>query len=182
RLIRSDKDMWLEDLGSANGTFLDGQRIRRAKIDPSQTLSFGSYAVRLDLARGAIQRSYRGDILLQAENLRVEVKSGQRTTRILDGISFTLYPTEFMGLMGPSGSGKTTLLMSLIGYLKPTYGRTLINGDDLSLNYDRFRGAIGYVPQDDIIHHQLTVYEALYYTAKLRLPPDTSDEEIERRI
>ncbi|QED27888.1 FHA domain-containing protein [Microvenator marinus] len=182
RLIRAHGELWLEDLDSANGTFVDGKKIKRAKIDPENTVSFGSYAVRLDMARGAIQRSYKGDILLQAENVRVEFKSGKSVARILDGISFTVYPTEFMGLLGPSGSGKTTLLMSLIGYLKPTYGRTLINGDDLSLNYDRFRGAIGYVPQDDIIHHQLTVYEALYYTAKLRLPPDTSDEEIERRI
>lgn len=182
RLIRSNGELWLEDLDSANGTFVEGQRIKRAQVDPEQMLSFGSYAVRLDMARGAIQRSYRGDILLQAENLRVEIKAGASKVRILDGISFTVYPTEFMGLMGPSGSGKTTLLMSLIGYLKPNYGRTLINGDDLGLNYDRYRGAIGYVPQDDIIHHQLTVYEALYYTAKLRLPPDTSDEEIERRI
>ncbi len=182
RLIQSQGEVHLEDLGSANGTFIDGKRIKRAKLEPDQTISFGSYAVRLDLARGAIQRSYKGDILLQAENLRYDVKDGKQTRRILDGISFTVYPTEFMGLMGPSGSGKTTLLMSLIGYLRPSYGRTLVNGDDLTLNYNRYRGAIGYVPQDDIIHNQLTVYEALYYTAKLRLPPDTTDEEIERRI
>lgn len=182
RLVRSDGETFIEDLGSANGTFIDGNRIRRARLEPDQTISFGSYAVRLDLARGHIQRSYRGDILLQAENIRVEIKTGKETLRLLDGISFTVYPTEFMGLLGPSGSGKTTLLMSLIGYLKPTYGRTVVNGDDLRLNYDRYRGAIGYVPQDDIIHRELTVYEALYYTAKLRLPPDTTDTEIEDRI
>jgi ABC-type multidrug transport system ATPase subunit len=182
RLVRGKEVVWVEDLDSANGTFIDGHRIRRQKLAEGQTLSFGSYAVRLDLASGSIERSYRGDVLLQAEHLRVDLGSGKLSKRILDGISFTVYPTEIMGLLGPSGSGKTTLLMSLIGYLKPSNGRTLVNGDDLTLHYDRYRGAIGYVPQDDIIHRELTVYEALYYTAKLRLPPDTSDEEIEGRI
>lgn len=183
RLVRAEGGLYIEDLGSANGTFIDGDVIEgRTLIEAGQTISFGSFAIRLDLARGHIQRSYRGDILIQAEHLRVEVKSGGRKKQILDGVSFTAYPTEFVGLLGPSGAGKTTLLMALIGYLKPTYGRTLVNGDDLSQTYDRYRGAIGYVPQEDIIHGQLSVYEALYYTAKLRLPPDTSDKEIDARI
>lgn len=183
RLVRSNDALLIEDLGSANGTFIDGVKISQpTPLDPSKTISFGSYAVRLDLARGHIQRSYRGDILLQAENLRVEVPANPAPKRILDGVSFTAYPTEFIGLLGPSGAGKTTLLTALIGGLKPTYGRTLLNGDDLAKNYDRYRGAIGYVPQDDIMHSELTVFEALYYTAKLRLPPDTTDLEIERRI
>ncbi len=182
RIVRGDEGVFLEDLGSANGTFVDGKRVERVALEPGQTISFGSYAIRLDLARGTIQKSYRGDILLQAENLRVEVDAGEHKKRILDGVSFTVYPTEFVGLLGPSGAGKTTLLMALIGYLRPNYGRTLVNGDDLTTHYDRYRGAIGYVPQEDIIHHELTVFEALYYTAKLRLPPDTSDEEINQRI
>lgn len=183
RLLRADDGLFIEDLGSANGTFIDGDRITgRGQLDAGQTVSFGSYAIRLDLARGHIQRSYRGDILLQAEDIHVDVESGDGPKRILDGISFTAYPTEFAGLLGPSGSGKTTLLMALIGYLQPTKGRTILNGDDLVHNYDRYRGAVGYVPQEDIIHRELTVYEALYYTAKLRLPPDTSDLEIDRRI
>jgi ABC-type multidrug transport system ATPase subunit len=80
--------------------------------------------------------------------------------------------------MGPSGAGKTTLMLALNGYLPPTQGRTLVNGADLYQSYAAFRGNIGYVPQDDIIHSQLTVWEALYYTARLRLPSDTSHKEI----
>jgi ABC-type multidrug transport system ATPase subunit/ABC-type multidrug transport system permease subunit len=182
RLVRSGENWVLEDLGSANGTFFDGEKVDRLELRPSQTISFGTYAVRLDMQRGTLQKSYRGDILLQAENIRVELGPKGRKTQILDGISFTAYPTEFVGLLGPSGAGKTTLMMALIGYIRPTYGRTLLNGDELSSHYDRYRGAIGYVPQEDIIHSELTVYEALYYTAKLRLPPDTTDQEINRRI
>lgn len=183
RLVRSEGSLYLEDLASANGTFIDGDRIKdRTVLEAGQTVSFGSYAIRLDLARGHIQRSYRGDILIQAENISVDVATVEGKRTILDAVSFTVYPTEFVGLLGPSGAGKTTLLMSLIGYTRPTKGRTLVNGDDLSKNYDRYRGAVGYVPQEDIIHRELTVYEALYYTAKLRLPPDTTDVEIDRRI
>ena len=182
RLIRKDGQIFVEDLASANGTFVNGERVGRREITPQDTVSFGTYAVHIDLARGALQKSYRGDILLQAEHIRVDVPSPKGPKRLLDGISFTAYPTEFVGVMGPSGAGKTTLLMSLIGYLRPTYGRTLLNNQELISHYDRYRNAIGYVPQEDIIHAELTVFEALFYTAKLRLPPDTNSQEIARRI
>ena len=183
RLIRRDKQFFVEDLGSANGTFVNGERVGRALLTPEDTLSLGTYSVRLDLARGALQKSYQGDILLQAEHLRVDVTDEQGgMKRLLDDISFTVYPTEFVGIMGPSGAGKTTLLMSMIGTLRPNHGRTMLNGDDLGAQYDRYRNTIGYVPQEDIIHDELTVYEALYYAAKLRFPPDTSSQEIAARI
>src|SRR5690606_5809976 len=85
-------------------------------------------------------------------------------------------------LMGPSGAGKTTLLLTLNGYLPPTAGQVRINGEDLYSIYDALRGSIGYVPQDDIVHPELTVYEAVRYSAKFRLPPDYSEDEIDRRV
>ena len=85
--------------------------------------------------------------------------------------------------MGPSGSGKTTFLLALNGYLPPQTGRSLINGQSLyTASYNKFRNSIGYVSQDDIFHPELTVFEALYYTAKLRLPIDTTETEINARI
>jgi ABC-type multidrug transport system ATPase subunit len=84
--------------------------------------------------------------------------------------------------MGPSGAGKTTLLLTLNGYLPPTAGQVRINGEDLYAIYDALRGSIGYVPQDDIVHPELTVWEAVRYSAKFRLPPDYSEEEIARRV
>jgi ABC-type multidrug transport system ATPase subunit len=73
-------------------------------------------------------------------------------------------------------------MMALCGYLPPSQGRSRINGQDLYQSYNAFRGNIGYVPQDDIIHQELTVWEALYYSAKLRLPPDTRRSEIDAII
>jgi ABC-type multidrug transport system ATPase subunit len=87
-----------------------------------------------------------------------------------------------IALMGPSGAGKTTLLLTLNGYLPPTSGVVRINGEDLYSIYDNLRGSIGYVPQDDLVHPELTVFEAVKYSAKFRLPPDFSEEEIDARV
>jgi ABC-type multidrug transport system ATPase subunit/ABC-type multidrug transport system permease subunit len=72
--------------------------------------------------------------------------------------------------------------LTLNGYLPPTSGQVRVNGEDLYLIYDALRGSIGYVPQDDIVHPELTVFEAVRYSAQFRLPPDYSDEEIDRRV
>ena len=82
--------------------------------------------------------------------------------------------------MGPAGAGKTTLLKAINGYTPPADGQVLFNGEDLYANQEQFRLQVGYVPQDDILHPQLTVEEALYYTARLRT--DLRDDEIQARI
>jgi ABC-type multidrug transport system ATPase subunit len=175
----------IRDLGSINGTFVNGQRIKIAKVTSEDLISFANFRLRLDPTAGVARKDYHGDIMLQAERITVHVpdrKSPGGYKTILDEVSFTAYPTEFVGLMGPSGAGKTTLMLALNGYAPPVAGRSLINGYDLYANYNSFRGNIGYVPQDDIIYRELTVFESLYYTAKLRLPPDTTDEEITAKI
>ena len=93
---------------------------------------------------------------------------------LLDHVSFKALPGDMIALMGPSGAGKTTLLLALNGYLPPTSGQVRINGEDLYHIYDALRGSIGYVPQDDIVHPELTVFEAVKYSARFRLPPDYS--------
>ncbi|HEU5480416.1 MAG TPA: ATP-binding cassette domain-containing protein, partial [Candidatus Tumulicola sp.] len=66
--------------------------------------------------------------------------------------------------------------------MPPSGGQVRVNGEDLYLIYDALRGSIGYVPQDDIVHPELTVFEAVKYSARFRLPPDYSEEEINRRV
>ena len=87
---------------------------------------------------------------------------------ILSGnINFTILPNEIIGLLGPSGSGKSTLLKSCCGLIKPSHGNSLLNSKSLYQNINDLRNKIGYVPQDDIIHQDLTVEKAVYYSAKL---------------
>jgi len=179
KLVHTKDGFILQDLGSSNGTFVNGRRITSCYVTPNDTISFGSFVFKLTSDLKHIERrDYRGDIRIDADE--ITVVAGNRT--LLDKISLSIFPSEFVGLMGPSGAGKTTLLLAFNGYSIPKSGCSLINGESLYENYDSFRGSIGYVPQDDIIHPELTVYEALYYTAKLRLPSDTTDKEISALI
>lgn len=97
-------------------------------------------------------------------------KKGGR--RILSQISFAVAPGSFVGLLGPSGSGKSTLLKACCGLERPSQGSVRLNGEDLYKNLGKWRYLLGYVPQDDIIHHELTVQQAIDYAARLRLAPD----------
>lgn len=100
----------------------------------------------------------------------------------LQQMSLEIAEKSFVALMGPSGCGKSTLLKCLNGDSPATYGEVYINGLSLIDNYELVKKSIGYVPQDDIIHKELSVYKTLYYAAKLRLPDGTSQKEIDRRI
>ncbi len=88
---------------------------------------------------------------------------------------------KMLGIMGASGSGKTTLLNVMSGMAKPTRGYIYINANDLHEESDLVKGIIGYIPQDDLLIEELTVYENLYYSTKL-VYKSLSEEEIENKV
>jgi ABC-type multidrug transport system ATPase subunit/pSer/pThr/pTyr-binding forkhead associated (FHA) protein len=195
-LHQSGAELFIEDKGSQNGTFVRGQRIpanQRIAVSHGEKVFIGPMPLRLQSAAREVAMviedavSWEGRPLYEIEawDLVLEVpdrdRSGQKKV-LLDHVSFKALPGDFIALMGPSGSGKTTLLLTLNGYLRPTAGQVRINGEDLHSIYDALRGSIGYVPQDDIVHPELTVWEAVRYSAKFRLPPDYSEDEIDRRV
>src|SRR6185503_9066080 len=93
---------------------------------------------------------------------------------ILSDVSLSLPPGSFTALIGPSGAGKSTLLTALAGVRPASRGHVLLNGVDLYQHFDSLKAGLGYVPQDDIVHRELSVTRSLEYTARLRLPADTS--------
>ncbi len=101
---------------------------------------------------------------------------------LLDEISLVIRPREFVCLLGPSGSGKSTLLSALSGRAAADNGSVLLNGKDLYTHFEALKQDIAVVPQKDVLHDSLAVGQALWYTAKLRLPPDTSQLEIEQSL
>jgi len=179
KLSRQGAQLVLEDLGSTNGTYVNGRRIQTPVIvKPGDVIALGSYMFTLTAGGALEKRDYRNNVTVEACSITVEVPR----RRLLEDVSLTIFPGEFVGLMGPSGAGKTTLMNVLNGYTPPSGGEVYLNGQSLYGNYAQFSIYLGYVPQDDIIHRDLTVYQALYYTARLRLPGDFSESEIKNRI
>lgn len=109
-------------------------------------------------------------IRLKAE--QISQKKGGKL--ILNGLTFNIAPGLFVGLLGPSGSGKSTLLKSCCGLDKPQ-GKIRWNQQDLYADLSQWRQKMGYVPQDDIIHADLSVEKAVTYAARLRLAPDLKE-------
>ncbi|MGD2035991.1 MAG: ATP-binding cassette domain-containing protein, partial [Bacteroidales bacterium] len=95
----------------------------------------------------------------------------------LRNISFSEGHGRLIGIMGASGAGKTTLLNVLSGIERPTKGEVIINGLNLHEDKEKLEGVIGLIPQDDLLIEELTVYQNLYYNAKLCFK-DKSENEI----
>jgi ABC-type multidrug transport system ATPase subunit/pSer/pThr/pTyr-binding forkhead associated (FHA) protein len=195
-LHKVGNDLFLEDRSSANGTYVRGQKIppgQRVRVSNGEKVFFGPMPLVLQFEANDVavvvedSDQWAGKPLFEIEawDLVMEVPDrdnpGAQKT-LLDHVSFKALPGDFIALMGPSGAGKTTLLLTLNGYLPPTAGQVRVNGEDLYAIYDNLRGSIGYVPQDDIVHPELTVWEAVRYSARFRLPPDYSEDEIDRRV
>ena len=106
-------------------------------------------------------------VAIETRGLGKTVQGGKR---ILSGISFDVRPGELVAIVGGSGAGKTTLLEALAAVRPGTEGTVLFDGVSLYDNLDDFRGVLGYVPQDDIIHVELPLERTIRYAARLRLP------------
>lgn len=119
---------------------------------------------------------------LKAINISRAVKVNGHEKYILDDTTLQIKPCEFIAIVGGSGSGKSTLMNCLNGFDKPTTGSVLVNGVDLYSNYEVLKNVIGYVPQQDIVHENLTLYQMLLYVAKLRMSPDSTKEEYDARV
>lgn len=182
---RKNGRLELQDQNSLNGTYVNGRRIRRAALQETDVVRIGSTMLRFQVAEDGrvllTRRDCGGGIALECVGLTRTVKGGNlfspSTRRILEQVSLAIRPGEFVGLLGPSGAGKSTLLKSLNGFSPPDYGCVLLNETPLYPCYDMFRNSIGYVPQDDIVHAELSVEASLDYVSRLRLPADVSNED-----
>ena len=168
----------LHDRGSANGTWVNHERVAGARpLAPGDVVQIGTFRLTYD---GDSLDSFdqRGAIRIDATAL--ERRVGRHV--LLAPTTLSIEPCELVAIVGGSGSGKSTLMTALCGFARATSGRVGLNGDDLYASYDAYRSIIGYVPQDDILHHTLTVARALAHAARLRLPADTTPAEIDARI
>jgi ABC transport system ATP-binding/permease protein len=166
------------DVGSRSGTYVNGQRVERAMIGPNDIIGIGPSTFHLV---GDVLTEYTdtGAVSLSAHDLTVTVDKGKV---LLDHVSFPLGEKCLVAVIGPSGSGKSTLLRALTGLRPADQGTVSYDGRDLYRDYAELRSRIGLVPQDDILHTQLTVRRALIYAAELRFPDDTRQHERKARV
>jgi len=166
------------DLGSHNGTFVNGSRISAVLLSDADIVSIGHATFRL--AGGELREFIdTGDVSLAARDLLVRV-GGRKV--LLDHVSFPIPGRCLLGIIGPSGAGKSTLLGALTGMRPADTGTVLYDNRDLYRDYAELRHRIGLVPQDSIMHTQLTARRALRYSAELRFPGDTRAAERNQRV
>ena len=167
------------DLASHNGTFVNGRRVERALLALGDIVAVGLQRFEMGPG-GLIPRGEARAVEFAALGLHVRLRHDGPV--LLDGVSFALAPCSLLAVVGPSGSGKSTLVGALTGSRPATSGRVLYDGRDLYESLDELSGRMGMVPQDDILHPQLTVRKALEYGAELRFPPDTDVTERSSRV
>ncbi|WP_328483797.1 ATP transporter ATP-binding protein/permease [Streptomyces sp. NBC_00377] len=169
----------IADLGSHNGTYLNGLPVTRAPLGPGDVVGIGHSAFCLvgDLLQEYVDT---GEVSLDVQDLTVTVDRGRKV--LLDHVSFPVGEKCLLAVVGPSGAGKSTLLGALTGQRPAGHGTVVYDGRDLYRDYAELRQRIGLVPQDDILHAQLTVRSALVYAAELRFPQDTAKAERRERV
>ncbi|MFE6823192.1 FHA domain-containing protein [Streptomyces sp. NPDC057690] len=167
------------DLGSHNGTYLNGLPVTRAPLDPGDIVGIGhsDFCLVGDQLQEYVDT---GEVSLDVQDLTVAVDRGRKV--LLDHVSFPVGEKCLLAVVGPSGAGKSTLLGALTGQRPADHGTVVYDGRDLYRDYAELRQRIGLVPQDDILHAQLTVRSALVYAAELRFPQDTAKAERRERV
>ena len=166
------------DMGSTNHVYVNAKRVT------NQVLQLGD-----EIRIGPFKLIFSGNVLTQhdeSNGIRIDalhlIKKGNRNVVLINDISFAIPSRRFVAIVGGSGAGKSTLMDALNGLRPAQKGAVLYNGQDYYSHLAAFSTQLGYVPQEDIIHRDLTVERALYYAARLRLPEDFTEKQIKERI
>nr|WP_253861517.1 ATP-binding cassette domain-containing protein [Mycobacterium asiaticum] len=160
----------IRDNHSINGTFVNGIRVGSAVLTDGDVVTIGN--VDLTFSGGTLVRRTEagriGGLEVTGVGFSVDGKA------LLRDVSMTARPGTLTAIIGGSGAGKTTLARLIAGYTTPSAGTVTFEGHNIHTEYASLRSRIGMVPQDDVVHRQLTINQALGYAAELRLPPDTT--------
>ncbi len=180
RIEQRDGSFVISDLNSSNGTYINGHAVTKpTALRVNDMIRVGPCSLVLNINETLTQNFEEGNLRLDAFHLS---KTVGKQVQLLQDVSLSILPREFVVLLGASGSGKSTLLDAMNGLRPASKGNVLVNGLDLYKNFQVFATQMGYVPQQTIIHMELTVAQALSFSAQMRMPPDTTPAERQRRI
>lgn len=160
---------------SKNGIFVNGQtRSRSTEITNGDEVKIGTYVFLWN--KGRLVRETTG------KNYRVDVNNVFLKGRI-SGSSLSIEPGQLVAFVGGSGAGKSSFLTTIVGHNMDYSGSIKINGSELRESYNSIKQEIGFVPQDDIVHMDLTVEEVLRFSARLKLPdPESQRTAVEKTL
>jgi ABC-type multidrug transport system ATPase subunit/pSer/pThr/pTyr-binding forkhead associated (FHA) protein len=175
---------FFHDLGSANGSFLNGLRVTKPRaLVPGDVISIASFRMTFN-GEKLLPRASADGVRIFVRGLGKQVKNREtgEPLWLLRDIDLMIPPRRFIGLLGGSGCGKSTFMDAVNGRRPGTHGDVFYNGESLYQRFDSLKSLIGYVPQEVIFHEGLPLADALRYSAQLRLPSDTSKQEIDQNI
>jgi ABC-type multidrug transport system ATPase subunit len=156
------------------------QSLLMAETEPTETDLIGTEDSTFLPSDGELRRFVDdGEFSIKADDLVVRVAGGKV---LLDRVTFPIPEKSLLGVIGPSGAGKSTLLGALTGMRPADSGTVHYDDKDVYRNYAKLRHSIGLVPQQNVLHTQLTARRALCYTAELRCPAGTGAAERENRV
>jgi ABC transport system ATP-binding/permease protein len=178
RLERAGHTYHLVDLNSTNHVYINAHKANSHHLKPGDEIRIGPFKLTFTGTQLTQHDESKG-IRIDALHLK---KEGTHKVTLINDISIAIPPRKFVALVGGSGAGKSTLMDALNGLRPAQEGAVLYNGKDYYTHLAAFSTQLGYVPQSDIIHKDLTVERALYYAAKLRLPSDMTKDQINGRI
>lgn len=179
-LIRRYGDHYvIYDNRSMNGVYVNGERIEGNRTFRETDMIQIAGALFFVLDGCLMYQSVSNGVSLRLENITKVVGGGKK---ILNQVSCEIGSNEFVAIIGGSGAGKTTVMNAMSGFDSRISGSVSCNGIDLHQNFSSLKNMIGFVPQQDIIYENLKLRRMLEYTAKMKMPSDTSSQERRERI
>ena len=182
KIIRERGGWYIADSGSTNGVIVNNKRISgKEKLHEKDVIAITNSKL-IFTSTMISYCCYHSGISVDASDIVIKRGKGKKSFITSNHVSLNIKPGELIAIIGGSGAGKSTILNCMCGYLQPTQGEVYINGVNLYQNFDSLKKLVGYVPQSDIVYDNLTLHDMLLYTAKLRLPKDTTPSEREATI
>jgi ABC-type multidrug transport system ATPase subunit len=168
---------WRVEARSGRPILMDGELVSSAPVLEHSRIGVGPWILQMTEGR-IVAYGHRSFQPLCVRNLRRKI--GEVT--LLDDISFTVFTGEVIALVGPSGAGKTTLINALSGIAPADSGEVLLGGRSFHTQLAADPSGVGFVPQEDLVHPELTVEESLYFSGRLRFSPDVAEEDIQKEV
>jgi ABC transport system ATP-binding/permease protein len=181
-LLRTAEGWRVVDLRSGRPTLLNGNPVTSGPFAPGDELKLGSFTLVLGTDEdGNDKLNIFGAKTFSALSVR-KLKRRIGRIRLLNDVSFTVFAGEVVAVVGPSGAGKTTLLNAITGVAAADSGDVIFDGQPFHRLLQGDRSIVGIVPQDDVVHAELSVEESLWYSARLRFPPGTARKTVRTEV